>query len=37
MASLCKALGIDHAKNYEIGGRPVPYTAFESKPVEELL
>jgi uncharacterized protein (DUF1501 family) len=37
MATLCKALDIDHQKTYDVGGRPLPYTAFGSKPVDELF
>jgi hypothetical protein len=38
MATLCKALGIDHTQNYTArGGRPVPKVAKEAKPVTQLF
>lgn len=38
MATVCKALGIDHTKNYTArGGRPMPKVAKEGKPVQDLF
>jgi uncharacterized protein (DUF1501 family) len=38
MATVCKALGIDHTKNYTArGGRPMPKVAKEAKPVTQLF
>jgi Protein of unknown function (DUF1501) len=38
MATVCKALGIDHTKNYTArGGRPMPKVAKDGKPVGDLF
>lgn len=36
-ATICHALDIDHEGTYEAAGRPVPYTATGSKPIQELF
>lgn len=36
-ATICKALGIDPAGTYEAAGRPVPYAATGSEPINELF
>lgn len=38
MATVCKALGIDHTKNYQArGGRPMPKVAKDARPVAALF
>ena len=37
MATICKALEIDHEGTYDVDGRPVPYTNTGSEPIAELF
>ncbi len=36
-ATIYKALGIDHEKEYHIGARPIPLVDFGAKVVKEVL
>ena len=37
LATIYRALGINHQKNYYVGSRPVPLTDPETQPVKEVL
>ena len=36
-ATIFKALGIDHEKEYFVGARPLPISDFGAQPIDEVL
>ena len=36
-ATIYRALGIDHQKNYKVGSRPVPLTEPGTEPIDDVL